>query len=227
MLPTPVFVLSLPKSGTTSAQKYFNCARRKSASHHWSTLQDGTLVKNGACLGRNVELGRPMLEGCGDFDAWTDAGSIYSDVVNGTEMKKCFFPSVHGLEQIATHYPNASVLLTVRDAHEWYRSVKGWNKGALFKQLTKFCAGFPEPRQRNDEAAWVRFYESHTESIRRFSETHPSLTYVQVSLGAAETPHILEEKVGISAHCWGDCKPHIRAERRCRFSLLNETWEGG
>jgi hypothetical protein len=226
-LPAPVFVLSLPKSGTTTTQKYFNCGQQKTASHYVATLNNGKLVTHGACLERNIKRNRPMLEGCGDFLAWTDMGSYYKEKVNGTTTHQCFFPSVHGLEQIAKDYPRASILLVVRESRAWYQSAKDWSQGSLLKRMGKFCSGFPDDASGNDARAWMDFYEAHTKSIRRFAREHPSLTYVEVSLESPDTAHILEERVGISATCWGDCKPNLRVKNRCRFASLNETWEDG
>jgi len=221
-LPTPVLALSLPKSGTTSIQKYFNCAQPRSASHHWSSLQNGSLVKHGECLGENHRHGRPMLDGCGEYITWSDMGGVYH-VQNDTGQNTwdCFFPSVNGLDNIARYYPIASILHVVRDASAWYDSLSLWNNGRLMQQLAAECKGFPNTTEKDE---WLRFYEEHKEKIRRFAKENPSITFIEASLEDSTTPQLLEDSVGISGTCWGDCIPDARLKKRCRFALLNESW---
>ena len=73
-VPLPVFVPSLPKSGTTSIHKYFLCGGRNSA-HHVYRINGKVRNKIGRCWKQNIRRGRPPLEGCGDHEIWSDTGT--------------------------------------------------------------------------------------------------------------------------------------------------------
>lgn len=71
-VPTPVFVPSLPKSGTTTTHQYFLCGGHKSA--HLAARNGDDMFKIGRCAQRNIMADRPPFAGCGDYDVWTDTG---------------------------------------------------------------------------------------------------------------------------------------------------------
>ena len=68
---TPVLILSLPKSGTTSLARYFICGGIPTA--HTHRFWNGTWLRLGDCFRHNVlENRRPMLDGCGPYKVWSD-----------------------------------------------------------------------------------------------------------------------------------------------------------
>ena len=68
---TPVLILSLPKSGTTSLARYFICGGIPTAhTHHF---WNGTWLRLGDCFRENVvERHKAMLDGCGPYKVWAD-----------------------------------------------------------------------------------------------------------------------------------------------------------
>jgi hypothetical protein len=54
------------------------------------------------------------------------------------------------------------------------------------------------------------FYEWQVGHVRRFAQAHPSMTYIEVDLEANATGSILEDKIGIPAHCWGHKNKNTR-----------------
>ena len=71
-IPTPIFVTSLPKSGTTSTWKYFACGLGPGQSAHtFLSVPDGVnktkTVRMGRCFYDNMKQQLPLLEGCGDY----------------------------------------------------------------------------------------------------------------------------------------------------------------
>ena len=99
-LPTPIIVVGLPKSGTTSISGYFRCGRI--ASSHFScevgepdwdaesaewrncrlpkgaggpTASAGQFPLCGICVERNIIHGRPPLEGCGPYLVFAELDS--------------------------------------------------------------------------------------------------------------------------------------------------------
>ena len=72
--PYPVFVTSLPKSGTTSMWKYMKCGGQLS-SHNWITkkgARKATLA--GKCIHQNIVDGKPPFANCGANDVFSDTG---------------------------------------------------------------------------------------------------------------------------------------------------------
>ena len=104
-VPFPIFVASLPKSGTTSIARMFYCGNVSTA-HTFANTQDGQQVRIGECYQKNVGLSRPPFEGCGNYDVWSDNGFIRG--------RRCYYPSIHGLSEYYKHYPNATILLVKR-----------------------------------------------------------------------------------------------------------------
>lgn len=73
-IPYPVFVTSLPKSGTTSIWKYAQCGGQLAA-HNWITKKGATRASLlGQQIEKNICAGRPPFENCGENDVFTDTG---------------------------------------------------------------------------------------------------------------------------------------------------------
>jgi hypothetical protein len=213
ILPTPIFLLSLPKSGTTSIHKFFTCGLGdpQASANHWIENATGHKKRFGQCMYENVQNNRNIVEGCGDYKVFTDIGTVWTRGSNISRMdSKCYYPSIHGLEAIYNHYPNSTIMLVHRNSTAWAKSVFTWNN--LAGRLGD-CPGFPvtpyrQRRQTYDHLQeWIDFYDQHTESIRQFAKTHPSLTYVEAALEQDETASYLQSQTGIDADCWRKCKP--------------------
>jgi hypothetical protein len=70
----PIFVTSLPKSGTTSIWKYFKCGHQLSC-HNWiQKIDDNKSSIAGICIEDNIVHQRPPFENCGRYDVYTDTG---------------------------------------------------------------------------------------------------------------------------------------------------------
>jgi hypothetical protein len=200
-IPTPIFLASLPKSGTTSIAKYFNCGGQRS-SHHMAIV-NGTLVKNGRCMEQNIMDGRPTFEGCGDFNVWTDTGYVSRRL-----PAQCYYPAIEGLEEIYQWYPNSTLMLATRDTKTWQKSASKWSSITTrweSCELPGFTGTSPEAVQD--------FYEWHKELVRNFARNHPSMTFIEVALEDPTTPFILEKRTGVPASCFAKCKPE---ENFCR-----------
>ncbi|GAX28882.1 hypothetical protein FisN_20Lh185 [Fistulifera solaris] len=190
-VPFPIFVASLFKSGTTTINAYFQCGGQRSV--HWET-DDGE--RTGKCLYENVRDGKDPFAGCGDYDVWTDNSFIRAPSL-------CWDPSVTSLDAIYQAYPNATILLTVRDSLAWTRSVIRWGK--LFQRLRTCLNLWPNQPQKSplDVEDLRNFYWWQIQHVRDFAAAHPSMTFLEVGLEDSATASILEEKIGIPASCWG------------------------
>lgn len=189
-LPFPIFVASLFKSGTTTIHAYFQCGGQRSV--HWKNDKG---ERTGKCLYDNFRDGTDPFAGCGDYDIWTDNSFILAPSI-------CWDPSVTSLNAIYQAYPNATILLTVREAFSWTNSVIRW--GNLFKWLTSCHELWPEQPQKPqlDVEDIRQFYLWQIQHVRDFAAAHPSMTFLEVSLEDNATASILEERIGIPASCW-------------------------
>jgi hypothetical protein len=190
-LPFPIFVASLFKSGTTTINAYFQCGGQRSV--HWETDEG---ERTGKCLYENVRDGEDPFAGCGDYDIWTDNSFIRAPSL-------CWDPSVTSLDAIYQAYPNATILLAVRDSLAWTRSVIRWGK--LFERLRTCRNLWPNQPQKIllDVEDIQDFYKWQIQHVRDFAAAHPSMTFLEESLEDNATASILEEKIGIPSSCWG------------------------
>lgn len=206
-VPLPIFVPSLPKSGTTSIHEYFICGNHKSA-HHVYRIDGKVQNKIGRCWQRNIRHGRPALEGCGDHDIWSDTGFVGMNYRKGKDSGKsssnipCYYPLIESLDQIYESYPNATFLFLTRNETSWLNSIQTYHDGFIM-DVWRRCRirGFPGPDAEADD--FRRFYTWHKKLIRNFAEDHPSITYLEIPLEGAETAQVLEDKIGAPRKCWG------------------------
>jgi len=219
----PVFVPSLPKSGTTSIWQYFNCGGHR-ASHQWVKINETYTEQTGACIQRNINHSQPAFENCGTYDVFTDTGFanfvpstttggfanyLLSSSAATTVATKCYYPSVEALEAIYEHYPNATFVMVVRNSTSWYNSMANWGEGSLL-QRWKACGTLNLSATNTSPQDFMRFYDWHTDNIRRFVKAHPSLTYIEVQMESKETGAILEREIGIDSKCWAKCTPYSK-----------------
>ena len=152
-------------------------------------------MKAGDCIQQNILAGNPPFQRCGGYDVWSDTGTA--------DENHCFFPSLHALDEIFESYPNATILMVIRNSKDWLESISRWRKGKLKSHLRN-CT-FPNFEFNPNDL--ISFYDRHTEAIRSFAREHPSMTYIEVDLEAPETALILEARIGIPAFCWRHCHP--------------------
>ena len=203
----PIFVASLPKSGTTSIFQYFVCGGHP-ASHQWVKINETDNEQSGKCIRRNIAHDRAPFEQCGSTEIFTDTG--FAVYLTGGKLPHiptdCYYPSIQALEAIYKHYPEATIINVIRDAGSWFRSMKVWGNGSLLKRWM-ICDIPGMPRWHATEQEFLDFYEWHSENIRQFAQAHPSLTFLEITLESPHAGPILENTIGIPSTCWGKCSP--------------------
>jgi hypothetical protein len=192
-LPGPIFVMSLPKSGTSSVFKFFKCGKVQS-SHGYAKVPNGKISRLGYIWGANAGAGRPLLQDSGNVSVWTDEGIVDS-------KRGCFYPSLDALENIYHYYPTATIMISVRERRSWLESARNFN--GLIGRWEHHCPDFPRVRATTEE--WLTFYDYHTAYVRQFAEQHRSLTYIEVPLEAPSS--LMESLTGVKASCWKHCNP--------------------
>lgn len=164
-VPTPVFALSLPKSGTTTLFRYFQCGLgKRQAMHQYSRLAKNKVVRMPMSMEDNLAANRSLMEGCGNYTVYTDFGGEWPI---GDRQRACYFPSVHGLAHLAEAYPSATTVLVKRNTSHWVTSASTWNN--LLSRMSDHCDGFPPQGSTLEE--WGQWYESHNEKVNMFCPT--------------------------------------------------------
>jgi len=161
--PPPILVVGLPKAGTSSLFEFFSC--HGLYSQHWyccGPQKGANLPGSGGprfgpsymsnCLLENLQeqtrqqkqadleafdskWNHSILDGCGDYDVYTELNGPYIPPSNEEEAgdeidpfrsaKGIFLPQHYHLEELHAAAPTATWILNVRDVEDWVRSV--WN----------------------------------------------------------------------------------------------------
>eukprot|EP00977_Amphora_coffeiformis_P002837 scaffold528_cov165-Amphora_coffeaeformis.AAC.49 len=200
-VPTPIFVLSLPKSGTSSLYMYFHCGGIKST--HTYSKTGGRL---GICMKKNYLADTPLLDGCRLHEQmFSDIG--YTGQSRHGSMfgaSSCFYPSLQALDRIIRDYPNSTIIVSYRSTG-WHDSIKTFN--GLKSRWRSSCDVFPNT---SDPHVWEDFYVEHRRRIREAVQGQPTIRYLEFDLKDPTAGHQLENFTGISHECFGDCKPNFR-----------------
>jgi hypothetical protein len=231
-LPTPVFVVGYPKSGTTSIWNFFNCSGI--VSQHFCCCGDKsahppcettTMAK---CILRNMAKNRPMLEGCGDYQMYAQLDGerpIYSAsqgqkgvlLNNGTlevhsrtprgqsSLMRHFLPQHFHLEEIHQHAPSATYVLPLRDPLVWANSAFKWfvMRGRFVNEYIAHNNSIERPGKAGAVDFLARIYQEHTEFIRDFVRKHPTHRLVEVNITANDAGKVMAKAFGLNEQCWG------------------------
>jgi len=230
-IPTPIIVLNLPKSGTTTLNEYFMCGGVE-CTHTFTeytydilTLPRDRETRIGDCLRNNYFADSTSLSeasGTAPFYKCTERRQLkqfgggyvnylaFSDI-GTTGPGLCYYPTIHngGLEHIANYYPNATLILLTRNTTDWYQSIAKWSKGRILSNWVDKCQ-FGSANSKKNGTHWREFYDAHTQKIRNFVLDHLSLNYIEIQLESntnSSTSQSLEYYTGIHSSCFLKCKP--------------------
>lgn len=199
-LSTPILVLSLPKSGTTTTNRYLNCGwSGRYSAHQFGKNDTGGTIRLGDCFYKNHQQEKPLLQGCGKYRAYTDSGSL----------PLCFYPGMHALDNIARYYPRATIMLGIRPAEKWAESFRNHGgEGRLVDSFVK-CPSI----SLNNESSLVEFYNEYTYAIRAFAKRNPGMTYIEFNVEDDNAGRLLEEQTGLDSACYRKCRPGAKVKR--------------
>eukprot|EP00978_Attheya_sp_CCMP212_P037841 scaffold182005_cov59-Attheya_sp.AAC.2 len=216
-LPTPILVVGMPKTGTTSIRDFFRCNGHNAS--HWkcatpimSNKMDGvpSLQKRekhakycAQVIKGNIEHNRPPLQGTGNYQVYAqmDVELPHETVFEGISRPfACYMPQVNDLEQLSASYPKATFILNTRNATAWVKSLRTFLE---FDEKLKQCdlKGFPAGTGDTDEE-FEAFFQNHAQNIRNFVKKHPSHTLIEVNIEDPNAGTQLAEAFGQSAECW-------------------------
>lgn len=234
----PILLMGLPRSGSEAIHNFFTCNNIRS-SHYCC---DATTTKNnnprvkfpcgkeqftcGSCVLKNMQTERPPLEGCGDYQVWSQFDVETSDPFSW------FLPQHYTLPLLHEAYPKAPIILNRRlKAEDWAESVLHWHSitTRLFESfhlemiLQEDLPPVPEEityeslvqdmqislNRVMSHKEWnrkrdllVNIYEQHNDKVRRFARDYHH-AFIEVIV---DDPHLglklQKEFQLISADCW-------------------------
>jgi hypothetical protein len=196
--PSPVFVVGLPKVGTSSIHALFACSGVRS-SHYCccgsnrthTHCNDGDGRTFSECMRGNLKSNRPILQGCGDYQVYAQMDAELG--------KGIFLPQRFQLDALHAYAPNATFLLNVRPSHDWVHSVSNWfGLGGRFLNRFKI-----DVRNVNRQEVLREIYDNHTVFVRDFVRQHPSHKLVEVDISSPMAGQVLANAFGVDESCWG------------------------
>lgn len=198
---TPVIVVGLPKTGTSSLHHFLKCGGYNSS--HWKCFSDeGPRQLCGNCFEHAFSTNQSALAICGNWEAWTQLDHEYPP---------CSMPQVTRMKSLIEEAPHAHFILNVRPVHRWLQSVRSW--GSMHERLLQ-CANVGIPNNATDENL-IDWYTNHT----RRTIKHLHLAHVRHSVVDIEGPtagEILSAIFSIDIKCWGH-----HNKRRNHFDAIN------
>ena len=203
----PVFVVGLPKSGTTSIHQIFQCSSSGNNNNFYKSqhycccgsnrthtrcddVPGGQLMAE--CMRRNYKSNISILEGCGSYDVYAQMDAEF-----GNSM---FLPQRFQLEELHEYAPNSTFILNLRPAKDWVKSVTNWyGLGGRF--LNRFNIDF---RKVDRHKVLEEIYNNHTEFIRNFVQRHPSHGLLEINILSPTAGKILASVFpNLNESCWG------------------------
>ena len=199
-LPMPVFVVGLPKAGTTTIHAFFQSAKYKSG--HWELVRAKIDPDNliGICMRKALYASRSLLKDCGNFDVWAQMDAIESP-------EHCVFPQISYLEELHREAPNATLILNRRNLEKWASSVVRWQGGkpeqkrkSLSERLVS-CPGVGPIEQT--EEAMIEWHLNHIKRIREFVKEHPSHALLEIDIDDPKTADRMAQAFKVPSKYWG------------------------
>jgi hypothetical protein len=104
------------------------------------------------------------------------------------------------MDQLHEYAPNATLILNLRPAEDWVKSVTNWyGLGGRFLKLFQIDLG----KVKNRHGALVDIYNNHSQFIRDFARAHPSHKLIEVDITSDGAGKVLTDSFGLDKKCWG------------------------
>jgi hypothetical protein len=235
-----MLVVGLPKAGTSSLFEFFHC--HGFHTQHWyccgkqSRAQKGGPNYMSDCMIDNLQNELPILDGCGDYDVYTELNGPRRTKLGNTLMidkSSIFLPQHYHLQELHDYSPASTWILNLRPVDEWIQSVVNTvNGNILMRQLvhevlthmpTTTTTTTHHPRGRNATRQFLRdFWYRHVSLVQEFVKDHPSHQLVMVNItdphAGTQLANALGWKEVAAAHraeaCWGQHNVGTERERK-------------
>jgi len=245
----PVFVVGLPKCGTTSLQHALKSAGYGAvhcyAPKPWGPAPEDRFV--GSLMARAVAEGKPPLallpgwvNAITQMDCWwlekgAPSGAVDQPLAGGhvTDSAHVIFPQITMLDRLDAAYPGAKFILNIRNSHRWLKSVSSY--GSLRHILEEAdLPGQPEPHAlasvAGSEETLLAWFEAHTARVRAYFVDRRDDSFLEISLedGDIFTSSKLEQFLGtpVDWGChnkttWAEAEP---AQHSSRGVTINDEY---
>jgi len=198
-LPTPIVVVGLPKTGTSTVHAFF----RKSGynSSHWRCHE----LKCGLCMKAAVERGNPPLKACGQGSIQVFAQMDFE------QIGQCAIPQISYLPELYADSPKATWILTKRNLTRWAKSLRHWvgaGEIPMSRRLAK-CSGRKRKNATNVGPAstkpqdLIQWHLLHWQRVRDFCERHTSLKLLEIDIEDPDTADIMAYWFQSNRNHWG------------------------
>ena len=198
-VPAPVIVMGLMKAGTTSIYGYFKCGldpKASKISHYNCNNERGGTMSCGKRIRRNITKMKVKA-----FDS-IDMFHVYTELDGQEYHGGITVPQWQFLDEIYTHFPNATWIMNLRDPRDWLRSIDRWQDLRQRFIDNSFQPILPKGKG-GDDNDMIQFYQTQAQKVRDFAEKHPSLTLIEVKIDSPDAGTIMEDAFGIPADvCW-------------------------
>jgi len=214
ILSKPVFNVGMPKCGSTTALKFFNCAGWN-ASHS----QDGKRV-------------REMFKN-GDENAirnWLSRNGTEAHMQMDNNYGTCFYPQIQLLDEIHREYPDATFLLNFRPVQDWVASAQNWKGLATERWGGCRIPGLQCTGESQGELTCLpenlhRWWCGHVQHVRQFVKWYPSHKLVELDLyNGDESSALMSKLFAANSSCWGHAnandKTNVAKERKKNQTLV-------
>ena len=228
-LPRPILVVGMPKTGTTSIHKYFQCAGLSSI--HWRNYEiaaekkDDAEIYVGTCMRNASDSGLPLLQTCGNYNVYAQMDVTSPD----NPSQGCYFPQISNLNELSNEAPAATFILNRRNMTAWYRSIHNHMGGTMYREafdsrLTRCNTTWsPNSTRMEDMIAW---HQAQIERVRQFVLAHPTHALIEPDIQSPMAGRQMSIAFGISnSSCWGRAnasKNQKKKEQQRRRRLLRQ-----
>lgn len=189
-----VFVVGLPKSGTTTLTDALRRSGHKPL--HWRCGLTGNYA--GPSIYLEHTAGRDPLGLLKNYDCVTQADYISRALSCWPQM------DVALLRSVRKHHPDCWFLLNARDPAKIINSIKKWKNsrlGSLWDRLRVIGApGLPAGAADSDQAiqSWI---ENHYARTRKLFADDPR--FLEYDIEASSAPEVISNAMGIRLRWWG------------------------
>lgn len=167
-----IFIVGIPKCGTTSFHSFFNSLGLKSG--HWN-VKEGFI---GHIMTSNHMNGRPLLSSLEDYDVLTQMDVNY-EVEPGTIYSH--WPQMSLLDTLINEHPDAYYILNTRNTASHVESLISVQKR---HELLEMCdiPGLPsgKGKTRDELCQWVEWHQQYIRDF--FGNKHPSIKFKEINI---------------------------------------------